>query len=127
MILYNGSEDIRSCETEGYGQCGHSVVTPMLAMTKPLPKRHILPANVRYLNQFEEIIFVKRKPPSKRLKEKFIPAFKLEQTSPVTGSSMVNLDALNISSRSHVEQKRMYCLIHVDVSSLRGLGKDTYA
>lgn len=68
------------------GDCG---LSPMLAMTKPLPKKLLQPANVRYLSHFEEIIFVKRKPPSKRLKVKYIPAMKLEVAPPVTGSSMV--------------------------------------
>ena len=61
----------------------------IVSVPRPIPKQRVLPCNVRHLSQFEEIIFIKRQAPSKRLAPKNVPAFKVESGSPLTGQPVV--------------------------------------
>jgi hypothetical protein len=70
------------CET------GYPAVGPVLAVTRSMTQRSI---HLRYLAEFEEIIHIKRKPPTKRLSVKYVPALVPEEDPPITGLSMVNL------------------------------------
>lgn len=69
-----------SCEN------GYPVVGPVLAVTRSMAQRTV---HLRYLAKIEDIIHIKRKPPSKRLSVKYVPTLQPEEDPPITGLSMV--------------------------------------
>jgi len=85
QLNLRGRSRTKLFEIDTEAACDHS----LLARSQTTQRDNWSLSNARYVKNFEEIIFITRKPPTTRRKPKNVPAFIVEEAPPVTGNSMV--------------------------------------